>query len=520
VVKRQDVVDPIVLNKFLTNLRLADNDELLSVRDIQSDDKSSQYSYGSQTSIRSNQSRHHSFRNRRNSESDSSDSGDSDPDQNPVQINPGLVVNPALPVAQPQAPILNQLNHNQPLDNINQPDEEVSNSSTSSNYQDADDNFDQRNSSSDENTDSESDDSSEYRLGQLFDLVEGNKEDEILLRDLLRKEDNLSSSSDSQTIRQKLLDLEKLIISPNDDIRHQAEYELERILDQHKKDQEQGEVSQKKSNSDESESESEKGETETEKEGSPISEKSEPLDSEDSLSKISEKNELSESDEGSMASAKSHTTVYSIEPDDSWPNPSEIPPPRDDRQRQSIVQIDTPGCRITVSPENLPPIPPPRPREIRGRSRRDIYEWVSQSPNTPKVPAVTPQVDRRGRVIKPRTRYCPEDEEERQKELRQRARQRLQESNKAGRAEANFQNQQVTPAQNTSRIPSPVEGSTSRYDTKITGTRPKTQTESKATGITETPVSKKTRRERPASATSKKSGTSKRSQNVSHEGWK
>ncbi len=36
-VKRQDVIDPIVLNKFLTNLRLADNDELLSVRDIQSD---------------------------------------------------------------------------------------------------------------------------------------------------------------------------------------------------------------------------------------------------------------------------------------------------------------------------------------------------------------------------------------------------------------------------------------------------------------------------------------------------
>ncbi len=107
-----------------------------------------------------------------------------------------------------------------------------------------------------------------------------------------------------------------------------------------------------------------------------------------------------------------------------------------------------------------------------------------------------------------------------QPRLRQRARQRLQESNKAGRAEANFQNQQVTPAQNTSRVPNPAEGSTSRYDTKITGTRPKTQTESKATGITETPVSKKTRRERPASATSKKSSTSKQSQDVNHEEWK
>ncbi len=125
-----------------------------------------------------------------------------------------------------------------------------------------------------------------------------------------------------------------------------------------------------------------------------------------------------------------------------------------------------------------------------------------------------------GRVIRPRTRYSPEDERQKEKELRQRARQRLQESNKAGRAEANFQNQQVTPARNASRISDPVEGSTSRYDTKITGTRPKTQTESKATAITETPVSRKTRRERPASATSKKSSTSKQSQNVSQEGWK
>ncbi len=51
--------------------------------------------------------------------------------------------------------------------------------------------------------------------------LQGNKEDELLLRDLI-KEDNSSSSSESQTIRQKLLDLEKLIISPNDDIRHKA----------------------------------------------------------------------------------------------------------------------------------------------------------------------------------------------------------------------------------------------------------------------------------------------------------
>jgi hypothetical protein len=142
---------------------------------------------------------------------------------------------------------------------------------------------------------------------------------------------------------------------------------------------------------------------------------------------------------------------------------------------------------------------------------------VSQSPNTPGVPIVTPQVDRRGRVIKPRTRYSPEDEVQKERELRQKARQRLLEDNKADRAEANFQTQQVTPAQSTSRMPDPLEGSTSRYDTRSTGTRPKTKTESEFTNITETPISRKTRRERPASVTSKKPSTSKQSQSMGHK---
>ncbi len=94
-----------------------------------------------------------------------------------------------------------------------------------------------------------------------------------------------------------------------------------------------------------------------------------------------------------------------------------------DRQRQSVIQIDTPGCRITVSPEKLHPIPPPRPREIRGRGRLDIAEWVSRTPD--RIPVETPVVNRRGRTIKPRVIYDPEDEEQRNRELRERARQRV-----------------------------------------------------------------------------------------------
>jgi hypothetical protein len=275
------------------------------------------------------------------------------------------------------------------------------------------------------------------------------------------------------------------------------------------------EIDQEKTNSEDSNSEKAEAEILEKNADPPISEKSDSGDSKDMLSKVSEKNELDDSDEESMASVKSRTTVYSIVPNDSWPNPSEIPPPIDNRQRQSIVHIDTPGCRITVRPEDLPLIPPPRPREIRGWSRRDIYEWVSQSPNTPVVP-ITPQVDRRGRVIKPRTRYCPEDEVQRERELRQRARQKLQENNKADKAEANFQAQGITLIQGTSRTLSLLEESDSRYSTKNTGTRPKTKTESEVVDPSETPVSRKTRKEKPASVTSKKS---KKSRDTGYKGW-
>ena len=77
-----------------------------------------------------------------------------------------------------------------------------------------------------------------------------------------------------------------------------------------------------------------------------ISEKSDTEGSE-KLSRISERSE-EESDKESMTSAASHITEQSMVPEDSWPCLSERPPPLDRRQRQSVVQIDTPGCRITA----------------------------------------------------------------------------------------------------------------------------------------------------------------------------
>ena len=523
---RQKIVDPIVLSKFLTNLNLADNDELLSVRDINHENNSS---YDSQTRIRVPK---YPRNTRSESDSYSSDSDDSSHGQNPVLANP---VAPAAPVPAAQPPLIVaqdqqrqvQPDNDQAVINDEGQQDSISDSSASSEYREANEDVDIEGPDLDEISDNDSDDSSEYRLGQLFDLIEVNEEDEQLLRDLIQHKDKKSSSSSpadsikSQATRLKLLDLEKLIISPDDNIRHQAEYELGQLLEQHRKDKEV-EMEEKEIISDETNSE-EKSQEEAlkEKVSSHISRESDSEDSEDKSSENSEKIETQESDEESMNSAVSHTTLQSVVPEDSWPNPSEIPPPIDNRQRQSVVRIETPGCRITVSPENLPPVLPPRPREIRGRAKKDIWEWVSQSPDTPAI--ATPQVDRRGRIIKPRPRYCPEDQEQREKELRLRARQRLAElaeSTKAEETEVNFQAQAQgsIPIPGTSRTLASRGESTPKSGTKSTGTKPKTKPES-ATVITETPVSKKTHLKRPDSTASKKSKASQRDGKSDGKGW-
>ena len=133
--------------------------------------------------------------------------------------------------------------------------------------------------------------------------------------------------------------MEKLIISPHDEVRRQAEFDLKQLLDQYRNKQEhprieledEGNVEEEISNSD-SEVEEQK-----EKVRDLLSEKSDTEDSE-RLSKVSEKSE-EESDRESMASAASHITEQSMVPEDSWPCLSERPPPLDRRQRQSVVQL-------------------------------------------------------------------------------------------------------------------------------------------------------------------------------------
>jgi len=86
------------------------------------------------------------------------------------------------------------------------------------------------------------------------------------------------------------------------------------------------------------------------------------------------------------------------------------------------VNIRTRGYAVTISPEEYHP--PSRRRAIpripTGRNQSEVQDCVYGYLLSPQ----TPTVDRRGRIIKPKTRYDPEDEERRHRDLRQQARQR------------------------------------------------------------------------------------------------
>ncbi len=132
-----------------------------------------------------------------------------------------------------------------------------------------------------------------------------------------------------------------------------------------------------------------------------------------------------ESDEESLESVTSYETRATNLSKGSWPgtnDPTIRPSERRARARQPIVDIKTRGYAITIRPEdNHPPVRQRAlPRIPTGRQRDEVPDWVYGYPLTPQ----TPMVDRRGRVIKPKTRYSPEDEEQRHEDSRQQARQK------------------------------------------------------------------------------------------------
>jgi hypothetical protein len=355
--------------------------ELLSIKDTHSERETKEYDLNSR--VRNQDIKEQlDYSDYPTEESESEDSDDSDQNHNLIPIAPVI----------PPVAVLNQQVPNIPLNRpdqmpddapgpVGQRDQEGSKSShtSESEYHDIDDDIDI--DLKEEESDSESEDSSNYQLGPLIDLIEANEEDELLLRELVGKKEaspgNISESSDKNlAIIERLVDLENLIISPYDEVRRQAEFDLRHLLDQYREEQKHPEAEIEGEEKEISiDCDSEIIEEQNEEVRDLVSVKSDTEDSEDKLSKASEKDEEG-FDRKSVTSTLSCTTKQFTVPEDSWPCPSERPPMVDSRQRQSVVQIATPGCRITVRPEDIPPEPPPRPREIRGRGRKDIWDWV------------------------------------------------------------------------------------------------------------------------------------------------
>ncbi len=278
---------------------------------------------------------------------------------------------------------------------------------------------------------SESTESGSYHLSQLFELIEIDEEIREKLLDKVLKDQEVtgsnpslsSKSSSSKSLRLQFEELEKLIISPNDDVRHQAEFELGKKLEQLLVDQEK-ELAEKEEvektveptvSPETSESVKEK---EAEKEPSLSSRNSDSIETDISGKEI-------ESDEDSLESVTSYETRATNLSKGSWPgtnDPTNKPSEGRTRVREPIVNIRTRGYAVTISPEKYHPPARRRapPRIPIGRNKSEVQDWVYGYPLTPQ----TPTVDRRGRVIKPKTRYDPEDEEQRHRDLRQQARQK------------------------------------------------------------------------------------------------
>jgi hypothetical protein len=452
--EEQKVIDPIILDQFLSKLNLDNNEEILSVIDKDIDTESvTKFDYRSSISNRKE--------GEENSElelvlEDSTEKeyilhSEKDKSSREIYLNPqgvgaGSSAKPAtadypsppskeagssvVSEKQPMGAEKNPLNRSEGLDSSKNGSSESSITLSSKTENFAEPELTEKENSVVEIR-SESTESGSYHLSQLFELIEIDDEIREKLQDKILNDQKVTSSnpssssksSSNKSLRLQFEELEKLIVSPNDDIRHQAEFELGKkleqlLVDQEKELAEKEEVKKTVEPTVSSETSRSIKEKEAEKEPSLSSKDSDSVET-----AVSEK-EI-ESDEDSLESVTSYKTRATNLSKDSWPgtnDPTVKPSEGRARIREPIVNIRTRGYAVTISPEEYHPPARHRavPRVPTGRNRSEVQDWVYGYPLTPQ----TPTVDRRGRVIKPKTRYDPEDEEQRHRDLRQQARQR------------------------------------------------------------------------------------------------
>ncbi len=448
--EEQKVIDPIILDQFLSKLNLDTNDEILSVIDNDTDTESvTKFNYrpsiNSQKEGEENSELELILENSTEKEyilHSEKDKSSQEIYLNPQGIEAGSLAEPAT-VDNPSPPSREAgslvVSEKQPMGAEKNPlerreglDSSKADSESSITLNSGKENFAEPELTEKEDSvveiRSESTESGSYRLSQLFELIEIDNEIREKLQDKVLNDQEVTGSnpssssktSSNKSIRLQFEELEKLIISPNDNIRHQAELgkKIEQLLVDQEKELAVKEVENTVEHTVSSETSNSVKEKEVEKEPSLSSKDSDSVETE-----VSEKE--TESDEESLESVTSYETRATNLSKGSWPgtnDPTIRPSERRARVREPIVDVRTRGYAVTIRPEDDRPHIRQRapPREPTGRDRDEVQDWVYGYPLTPQ----TPTVDRRGRIIKPKTRYCPEDEEQRHRDLRQQARQK------------------------------------------------------------------------------------------------
>jgi len=267
----------------------------------------------------------------------------------------------------------------------------------------------------------QAEDENQEVVADLDDETEVDLDDnlEISRRDrkLLDKYYHDPDSSSTSTMRTrshggKLKELELLIRSPDQNVRHKAEHELTAALEQIKRD-----LGISIDDVGDSSSESDEGKM-------PLSDREQTGDSE-KKKRHQSKTQLTET----FVSAES--VVDRTERDFDMPSMEWDDDPREESPRNQTQEINIrmPNVAVSIRPSGRgacrgPTTSTPKlPRQHVGRGRQDIQDWLSQaSPHRGAEPVTPvekpPVVTRHGRISKPPERYGYTPEVERQKELR------------------------------------------------------------------------------------------------------
>ncbi len=379
----EDIIDPIMLTRFLDTLGIDNSDEILSEIDRSSNSDSSYSSRPSDDSHPPVRGKKRVDRNLRTppapSRRDPSDSssGFSDPPNNPLPIPAVVIPNagvPALPLA-PALPV------NNPEPNRNQAE------------------LIHRHAG-------------DPAVANLLDNLDMPEADKQLLRQYYQAQSNMSTISARTRINRRRIDeLEQLVRSTDPVVRQRAEFELNLALDQLRADKQEFEDSRLV-----------------------LSFKDDDISSSSSIHSGSDQSALNPEELPSFDVQSNEDELLpqniSIGSDHGQPSPVQQPNPN--------INIRTPNMSITIShstpitqSQDDPFIRRPRVARTPTSTSRDtrIRDWVSGvSPHfgathdpwgtTGEAEAGTPVTTRRGRVVKPVVPFDPSAESLRQKQSR------------------------------------------------------------------------------------------------------